>query len=272
MIRQIPAVFLLLCVIGHCGVAADSAVSREGTSNPPPTGEAPKPNPAEIGQWVMGYYRDPQPDAVPERVRQMSELKLLKTERPDANQMFLGRIMAANPDRIAAWMDGWKDLPEADREVLQRAVWMSQTREGEAWLKEHGQTELASQAAHPLLTGAPMVLEPYHLDMLWEWFFATGDAAPVKQIVGKYNLLRDDPGAEDLPQQPAPGLDRPTTLRQTIGRVAVWSSASLASSHDRLLENLQEIQMDPKLPERSGAWLKRVIEIAERNRNAVPKP
>jgi hypothetical protein len=92
----------------------------------------------------------------------------------------------------------------------------------------------------------------------------------VKQIVGKYNLLRDDPGAEDLPELPAAGLDRPTTLWQVIGRVAVWSSASLACSQDRLLEILKEAQADPTLPPRSGAWLQRVIEIADRNRDSNP--
>jgi hypothetical protein len=270
MSRPIPALFFLTCVVGHCAAGPDAAASRQAPTGPAPTGEAPKPTPAELGQWVMGYYHEPEPDAVPDRVRQMSELKLLKTGRPEANQMFFGKVMAANPDRIAAWMEGWKDLPEADREVLQRAVWMSQCKEGTAWLKEHGHAELAAQAAHPLLTGSPMVLEPYHVDMLWEWFFATGDAAPVKQIVGKYNLLRDDPGSEDLPEQPAAGLDRASTLRQVIGRVAVWSSASLASSQDRLLEVLKETGSDPKLPARSAGWLKRVIEIAERSRDAKP--
>ena len=63
---------------------------------------------------------------------------------------------------------------------------------------------------------------------------------------------------------------RATMLRQAIGGAAVWSSSSLASSHDRLLEILKDTQQDPKLPPRAGAWLKRVIEIAERNRNAKP--
>jgi hypothetical protein len=230
-----------------------------------PSGVA-KADPGELGIWVMNYYRKPDPDAVQEKVRQMSEVKMLKSNRPEANEMFLSRVMAANPKRIAGWMKAWKDLPEADRAVLRNAVALSQTDQGKAWLKENGHADLADKPAHPFFTNAAMVLEPYHVDQLWEWFFATGDASPGRRAVGFFNMLNADPGKDDLPALPAADVDRPTALRQTIGRVAVWSSSSLATSHDRLLEVLKETERDPQLPPRAGAWLRRSIEIAERER------
>lgn len=266
------ALVLLSCFASHSWALQQADRASGSEKSAVNVKDNANPTRKDISQWVMGYYRQPQPDLIADKVRKMSELKMLQTDRPAAHEMFLGRVMAANPKRIADWMNGWMDLPELDRQMLQRAVWMSQTDEGKAWLKEHGHAELAAKEAHPLLTGGAMVLEPYHMDMLWEWYFATGEAAPVKQIVGKYNLLTDDPGAEGLPQRPAPGADRATMLRQAIGGSAVWSSASLASSHDRLLVILKEIQPDPQLPPRAGAWLKRVIEIAERNRKAAPAP
>ena len=239
---------------------ADAPPQASGTETPIADATA-----QQISQWVMNYYRKPDPSTVPARVRRMSELKMLVSNRPEANQMFFGQIMHANPGKIAEWMDGWKDLPEADRNMLQHAVWISQTDQGKKWLAANGQKELAEKKGHPILTGAPMVLEAYHMDMLWEWFFATGDKTPVRQIVSNYNMLNADPGEADLPDRTVPGADRATQLRQTIGGVAVWSSSSLAAHHEKLLEIFKEIQDDPQLPDRSGKWLKRVIELAERN-------
>jgi hypothetical protein len=219
----------------------------------------------DLANWIMNYYRRPDPQTIPARVRRMSQLKMLDTGRPEANHMFLGQIMRANIKQIANWMNGWKDLPENDRRVLNHAVWISQTSEGKRWLAENGLKELAEKKGHPLTTGDAMVLEPYHVDMLWEWFFATGDKAPVRQIVGKFNLLNADPGEADLPPKPAPGGDRPTYLRQMIGAVTVWSASSLASRHEKLLEILKETEKDPQLPDRAGKWLRRTIEIAQRD-------
>ena len=219
----------------------------------------------DLSKWVMNYYRKPDPQTIPARVRRMSELKMIVNGRPEANQMFFGQLMHSNPDKVAAWMDVWKDLPEADRNVLVQAAWISQTEEGKQWLAKNGHKELAEKKGHPMVTGEAMVLEPYHVDMLWEWFFATGDKAPIIQIVGKFNMLNADPGDEELPAKPAPGVDRATYLRQTIGGVAVWSASSLAVQHEKLLAILKELTKHPQLPDRGGKWLTRVIEIAERN-------
>jgi hypothetical protein len=232
-----------------------------------------KATPEEMGQWVMNYYRRPDPETVPARIRRLSELKMLeKRPHPQAFEMFFGQVLRANPDKIAPWMNELGDLPAADRKVLHQALWISQTDQGKQWLREHNERELAERAGHPLTTGAPLVLEPYHLDMLWEWFFATGDKAPVQQIVGKFNLLANDPGEDRLPDKPPPGSDRPTVLRFAIGGAAVWSASSLATSHDKLLAILKEIEKDPKLPPRAGAWLKRVLQIAKEDRAKQERP
>ncbi len=225
----------------------------------------------DLGKWVTNYYRKPDPETIPARVRRMSQLEMLVNGRPEANHMFLGQLMRANPKKIAAWMNGWKDLPPKDRDALHHAVWLSQTAEGKKWLADNGQNELAAKEGHPLVTGEAMVLEPYHVDMLWEWFFATGDKAPIRQVVGKFNMLNADPGDADLPPKPAPGTDRPTYLRQMIGGVAVWSASSLAARHERLLEILVELQSDPQLPDRGGKWLARAIDLAKRDRKSAAK-
>lgn len=258
----------------------DADPAREPLPAPTPMG-APQPNrDAEIAtasiedlsRWISNYYRSPDPETIPARVRRMSHLGMFTNRRPEAFHFFLGLIMRSHPDKIAAWMEACQDLPEVDRVVLHHAIWVSQTDQGREWLASQGLKGLAEREGHPLMTGDAVALEPHHVDMLWEWFFATGDKAPVRRIVGFFNMLSADPGEADLPPKPVPGGDRPTFLRQSIGGVAVWSASSLASRHDKLLEILKETQKDPMLPARGGAWLKRVIDIAERDRKQRREP
>jgi hypothetical protein len=225
----------------------------------------------DLSSWLMTYYQAPDPETLPARVRRMSELKMLeKRPHPQAFEMFFGQILRKHPDQIDSWMQQLADLPEAEAKILHQAIWISQTEQGKQWLSKHGQQELATKEGHPLTTNSPYVMEPYHNDMLWEWFFATGDALPVQKLVGNFGMLPADPGEDRLPPRPKAGLDRPTYLRMAIGGSAVWSSSSLASSHNRLLEILKETQKDQRLSPRCAAWLKRVIEIAEEARAKAP--
>jgi hypothetical protein len=193
---------------------------------------------------------------------------LSKRPHPQAFEMFFAQIMKRHPDRIAAWMKETSGLPEAERKIFVQSVWMSQTKEGKQWLREHDEKELAGKPGHPLTEDGPFVLEAYHLDMLWEWFFATGEKAPVEQIVGKFDLIPVEPGDDPQPPRPPAGVDRATQLRYAIGGSAVWSATSLATTHDRLYMYLKEIQKDPRLQKRGGAWLKRVLEKANEARDS----
>ncbi len=256
-----PLLILVLCLQSP---ATEAPAAEPPAEKTPSIAEA---SAQDLSQWLMNYYKKPDPETVPARLRRMSALKMLeKRPHPQAFEMFFSQIMKKQPDGIAAWMDTLSDLPEAERKILHQAIWISQTPEGKKWLLAHDEKDLAEKPGHPLTTGEAYVLEPYHLDMLWEWFFATGEKTPIEQIVGKFNMLPVDPGEDRLPPAPPPGVDRATQLRYVIGRVAVWSASSLATSHDRLHEILKEIEKDPRLPPRGGAWLKRVLKTAEEDR------
>ena len=110
-----------------------------------------------------------------------------------------------------------------------------------------------------------MAFEPYHLDQLWEWFFATGEDKPVKRIVGFFQLIGGDPRPGEMPSQPDPA-DRVATANFRIYGPAIWSTLSLAIQQDRVLKILKECEKDPALPPRSKAWTKQVIEMAESQR------
>jgi len=100
-----------------------------------------------LGAWVGAYYQNPVPDEVVEKVREMSTLGVLratgKRGRPDTNIMFLGKVMQANPSRIAEWMDQLASLPAREQEMLRKAIWYSDSEAGRAWLVAHGAGEMA---------------------------------------------------------------------------------------------------------------------------------
>lgn len=227
----------------------------------------PNPKVAELSQWVMTYYQHPEPERFVGRVREMAQAGMLHSNRPDTNVMFLGKVMEKNPAKIAAWLDALADLPASDITVLQRAAWYSQTAEGKGWLEAHGQAELV-KARPPLLGDGPMAFEPYHLDMLWEWFFATGDAKPVRSIVSYFNLAPSEPkaGSSELPRPPEDKNNAVAMGNFRIARPAVWSSIGLAIEHDRVFEILQQIDTDPALKPMQKMWVGQALKVAGEER------
>jgi hypothetical protein len=207
------------------------------------------------------------------RVRELSSAGILKPDpsQPLRNVVFLGRVFAQNPARIAEWMKRWKDLSAAEKEVLRHAVWRSDIAQGRAWLEENGLKELAAKPVPDLLKG-PRIITPEILDAYWEWFFATGERAPIENIVSVFDLAQQFPadGANraGLPK-PSADLSR-EDQRQWVGylafRTAVWSTISIAKDHPVLRDHLKRIEAEQAaaMHPKQHAWLKHVIALAEK--------
>lgn len=216
----------------------------------------------ELARWVMTYHRDPRPDELVARVRQMVEFKTLRTDRPEANEVFLAKVMEANPGKVAEWLESLRDLAPEDAAVVHRAARLSQTREGAQWLERNGLADVAASPLPPLLAGGPMVTEPFHLDQLWEWFFATGDDAPVRQVIGCFALAPADPrDGEQLPGPPDDAADVAAAARFRLARPAIWSTTALAIQDDRVFEILQAVAAEGRVPPRGQAWLERALAV-----------
>jgi hypothetical protein len=239
----------------------------------------------ELGKWMSTYYCNPAPDQFVDKVREMSEVGVLratgKRGRPDANVMFLGKVMQTNPGRIADWMEQLASLPASEQEALRKAVWYSDCEAGRAWLVEHGAGELA-RGPRPMLFGdqtgflltagdTAIQLEPHHLDQLWEWFFATGEAEPVVRVTEVFGLAYEMPtaGSRDLPPPPPETDDKIQTSllasNYRLSRLALWSTTSLAIHHDRVLSILVERHQTAGT-DRVKAWIAWVIDTARADR------
>ncbi len=233
-----------------------------------------------LGKWIMTYYQNPAPAEFVEKVKQMSALGFLNdprpNARPDANVMFLGKVMEANAQQIPQWMDALAGLPEADFKVVKRAVWYSGTETGKAWLIDHGEAKLANGPRPVLLAKQRAIqMQPYHLDQLWEWFFATGSDVPVTRIASLFSLAHEPPNAKTLQLiSPPPRSDdkRQNQIQLynfLLLRPALWSTTSLAVQHDRVLTILKQLQQKENNP-RMNAWVGQVIRIAAAKRDTPP--
>ncbi len=224
-----------------------------------------------LSEQMMTYYQHPEPEKFVDLVKTLVLLEKMRGNRPDQNVLFLGKIMAQNPARIAGWLDELaflEDLMPKDAAVLHRAAWYSGTAEARAWLKTHGHADLAAKEPPPLLDNAPMALEPYHLDMLWEWFFATGEDVPVRRIIGCFRLAPATPKTDslELPQPPAATADRVASdiamANHRLAHAAVWSTAANAATHPRVFDLLQKISAVPTLDPMQKAWVQQALKIA----------
>jgi hypothetical protein len=194
--------------------------------------------------------------------------------------MFLGKLMAQHPAKVAGWLDALaflKDVEPKDAAVLYRAAWYSGTAEAKAWLAAHGEKGLADAEPPPLLSNKPMAFEAHHLDMLWEWFFASGEEAPVRRIISFFRLAAAPPPPDslDLPRAPAKTGDRIAdsiaAVNASVAYAAVWSTTSLAATHERVFEILKKEGETRSVDPMQRAWLQQAIKVATVNRRA-PQP
>ena len=251
------------------------AVQFKGKFKPKPKTKAAL-DAKSLSKWMMTYYQDPKPEQFVEAVRVLSKINKLNDTSPnaktDVSLMFLGKIIENNPKQVPDWMDALSDLPKQDYSAIKRALWFAGTDPALDWLRNHGDSKLADGPRPLLLSSrAAMPTQPYHVDQLWGWYFATGDPEPVYRIAALFSLAYAMPPEDNskLLSPPVKGSDEGLYQVQqynfTLLNPALWSCASLAIQDDKVLATLvaaKEIQKS----DRSKAWIERVIEIATTRR------
>ncbi len=181
--------------------------------------------------WMMFYYTAPQPERFVDEVRRLAERGALTNGAQSlASATFLSRVMAANPSRVAPWLAALGGLDAEARRTLQLAAWMSDTPGARAWLGD------APQYARPApdILAAPIV-DALLLDALWAYYFATGDARPVRRIVSALEHMSDYGAIDRFRQSAQTDDDRRRAMNDAIFRAASWSLGSLMQQHPPLL-------------------------------------
>ena len=203
-------------------------------------------------QWMTFYYKNPQPEGLPEEVRQLSRAGQIKNSTQPPISAFLSQIMAQNPKRIAAWMASLDDLPVADKKALYLAIAYSHTAEGAKFFEEKGLKEYQTQA--------PEILEmevnnPETLDMLWGYFMATGKEAPIRRIVSAFNLSPYAGALERYITSKKTEADKKAASLDVALQAACWSLRSNCKEHPRVREICDALLAGNSLNPVEHKWL-----------------
>ena len=117
---------------------------------------------------------------------------------------------------------------------MHKALWLSGTDAGKAYLKDQGLTTLLKEPApdtlHEELECTSM------LDMLWGCFFATGDEAPVRRIVSALNYSQYVGAMEHYETSKKTPDDWEQAHHDFIFRAAVSSLSSAWRQHPHIKE------------------------------------
>ena len=129
------------------------------------------------------YYADPSPDRLVDEVRGFAAQGMLAHPHgASVIAVFLGRVMAAHPERIAGWL---AELDGVARDTLRIAAWMSNTAEGRAAVADD--PKLREPPADLL---ACSIQEAQALDLFWAYYLATGEPRAVRRIVSNVAIFQ----------------------------------------------------------------------------------
>ena len=206
-------------------------------------------------EWMKFYYASPTPDRLVAELEAYDRARVLDpVERRIAVATFVGRVFAANPDRVTAWLDTLSASLQSEgaRNTLQLAAYFSNTVESRAWMVRIG-GDPDEQAVAPDLLTAP-VREAVMLDALWAYYFATGDALAVRKVISALGLVGDVGAAAAFEASAKTAVDLERANNDALYQAASWSVSALMKEHAPLLDLCERIFVMPDMsaPERLG--------------------
>lgn len=146
---------------------------------------------AASGQAQLeSYYRHPNPDNIPSIVYSLSHDGYFDRDENVATSIgFLATVFAQNPDRIQAWMQNFRELPDRQQRLLAAALWQSGDARGQAAVRRLAPSSPVAQDVTQLLNAryVPVAQRPVltasSLNLQWGAFLASGDKQYVVNIL-----------------------------------------------------------------------------------------
>lgn len=212
--------------------------------------------PEEVLAWINNYRLEPEPKRLPDAVRDMSRLGLLRDS--DTSGVYIGfaaGVLASHPDDAGALVAAMFPLPPEDQALVIKAIAYSGHPGWKQLLTGFIEQMPARRklidkflfGKEPLLETAPLESTPAFIDALWGYYFATGSERPVLRIITA------------LPW----AAEKSDVTKLTIGSMAKWTLASNASRDRHLLQLLQSQARRPGQDEETAKALKEIVEAAE---------
>src|SRR5262245_54901154 len=109
---------LLVVAVLLCALASGTADAKQKKAAPPPFTKA-----EQILQWINEYRHNPEPERLPDAVRAMRELMLLKdVEQSGIYVGFVAGVIGANPDKAETLIAEMFPMPPPDQVVVVKAI------------------------------------------------------------------------------------------------------------------------------------------------------
>jgi hypothetical protein len=176
---------LVLAVLAFVSlpIAADA---KRKAKEPPPFTKA-----EQVLQWINEYRHHPEPERLPDAVRAMRELLLLKDiEQAGIYVGFIAGVIGANPDKAETLIADMFPMPPPDQVVVVKAIAYSGLSEWKALMGKFVERMPARKVVIerylygklPVLRDLPLD-SPIAVDANWGYYFATGSSEPIQRLV-----------------------------------------------------------------------------------------
>ena len=224
------------------------------TGAQPRPGAGPFPTTEKLLAWMNAYRLEPAPKRLPDAVKAMQRLGLLKDS--DNSGLFVGfmaGVLGDNQLEAPKLAEKMFPMPPEDQGALIRAIAYSGIPDWKVLLASLSERMPARRklidtlifGKSPPLMEAPLDSGPAAIDTLWGTYFATGRFEPVQRIFAA------------LPW----AAQKKELNRLTLGHMAKWTLATNASNEKGLLDYYRlAVKHQPK---EIAAALKEVIAAAE---------
>ena len=205
--------------------------------------------------WLTYYYRDPRPDQTVAQLKAWSSEGTLQNANARAPLTgFLSQVFRQNAAQIAEWYEQCKNLPKADLEFIAMAIWMSNTKEGRELIQKKHPGAFGEKDPPDILT---LKLDSASaLDLLWGYYFATGDSKALRRIIAMFRYA-------DAPKQVKGLPDRRAPFYTVLPEAAKWSLGSNAQQHPKVLEDCRKLLISDQLNETEKKWLDEALQDTE---------
>lgn len=218
--------------------------------------------------WMTYYYKSPSPDLFSKELRLLTDKGLLANENAQAPIIaFLSQVMSLNAKRIPEWIEEFSNIDEKQRKVLLAAAWYSDTEEARELFKTKNLDAYLKQKAPKILEVE--VNNPSALDMLWGYFFATGDSTPIRRIVTALSLSKYAGALDRFKTSDKTAKDRNEAYLDVTFQAARWSLESNCKAHPLVLEYCEKIFADDSTPKDQSLWLGVILSKVKPERYSI---
>lgn len=246
--------YFCACLLSLCLMLV--ALPGEAAKQQPAQADGPFGTHERILQWINDYRLEPEPERMPEAVRAMSRLGMLRDQDTAGVYVgFMAGVLGSNPHMADELVARMFPMPPEDQAVIVKAIAYSGLPTWKDLLGRFVERMPARKAlidsylfgkAH-VLHDLPLETGPAPIDTLWGYYFASGSLEPVYRIVEALRWSGDKSDVDRL----------------TIGSVAKWTLANNASRDKELLDFLRQQQHMANHPDKTRLALREIVEAAE---------